>query len=213
MSEKKSIYKSLADAVQQKVEAREVQTLPDIPAIVKRIRLAKKLSGVEVCRRARDLDPRTLTALEKGRIRNPTLKTLHSLARGLGVNTEELLRSGEETPEHHFCSGNQKGAFVLDFPKKGLKIVSFTPLIHDFFCGKLILSPKVKISDQVLNHPFPVYLSVLVGALEVETEDYGKAQMREGDNLFFRGNVKHSFLNMLHRETAVLFLTAPSFVK
>lgn len=212
MRERKGVYKSVREAAEEKVLKREKDFQIDIQSIVRRIRTEKKLSGVEVCRRAGDLDPRTLNALEKGRIKNPTVKTLHSVARGLGITISDLFRPTEALQEHYYCFGGPKGAFHMEFPKKGLKIVSFTPLIRDFFCGKLILAPKVKIKDPWEDHPFPVFISVLVGALEVTVEDQEKTALREGDNLFFRGIVKHSFQNLLHRETSILFLTAPSFL-
>lgn len=213
MSERKSIYRAMREAVKEKVTGREAADKVDLQGVIRKIRVSKKLTGAEVCRRAGDLDPRTLTALEKGRIRNPTVKTLSSVARGLGIAVSDFFRPSELVQEHHYCFGNPKGAFVMDFPKKGLKIVSFTPLIHDFFCGKLILAPKVKVTDHLLDHPFPLFISVLLGSLEVTLEESSKTVLKEGDNLFFRGTVKHSFQNPLHRETSVLFLTAPSFLR
>lgn len=210
--EKKSIYRTLRTAVQGAVERRQSGEKLDIQSAVRRIRLEKKLSGVELCRRAGDLDPRTLTAIEKGRIKNPTIKTLQSLARGLGVTVSDLFRSVEMEFEQNYCVGTPKGAFLLDFSKKGLKIVSFTPLIRDFFCGKLILGPKVKITDTLMDHPFPIFISVLVGSLEI-TVDNQTTLLKEGDNIFFHGVLEHTFANPLHRETSLLMLMAPSFLK
>ncbi len=210
--EKKSIYRILGNAIHGEVGRRQAAEKIDLQAAIKRIRLEKKLSGVELCRRAGDLDPRTLTALEKGRIKNPTIKTLQSVARGLGVTVGDLFRSIEMKFEQNYCVGTPKGAFLLDFPRKGLKIVSFTPLIRDFFCGKLILGPKVKVTDTLMDHPFPIFISVLVGSLEI-TVDHQTTVLKEGDNLFFHGVLNHSFTNPLHRETSLLMLMAPSFLK
>lgn len=214
MSERKSIYRAMRESIKEKVRSRERGDNLNLDQVVRKIRVAKKLTGAEVCRRSGgDLDARTLTALERGRIKNPTVKTLNSIARGLGITISDLFRPDELNQEQNYCVGSPKGAFTMDFAKKGVKIVSFTPLIHDFFCGKLILASKAKVTDQLLDHPFPIFISVLLGSLEVTLEGSSKAVLKEGDNLFFRGLVKHSFQNMLHRETSVLFLTAPSFLR
>lgn len=213
MTKRAGIYKTLSDEVRRQVRERHADRLPDIAGTVRRLREAKKISAAEVCRRSGELDPRTLNALEKGRIRNPTLKTLQALAQGLGLSMTEILSAAEGGAEPDFFAGGPQGAFHLDFPRQGLKIVSLTPLIHDFFCGKLILSPKVKIPDSMLNTPFPVYLSVLVGGMDVEIRGRGVTSMKEGDNIFLRGSLRHSLQNRSQRETAVLLLTAPSFLK
>lgn len=214
MSERRSIYRAMRESIKEKIKRRDNADRVDLDQIVRKIRTSKKLTGAEVCRRSGgDLDARTLTALERGRIKNPTVKTLNSIAKGLGISISDFFRPAELTQEQHYCFGSPKGAFTMDFAKKGLKIVSLTPLIHDFFCGKLILAPKAKITDQLLDHPFPIFISVLLGSLEVTLEGSSKVVLKEGDNLFFRGLVKHSFQNMLHRETSVLFLTAPSFLR
>ena len=211
-SKKKSFYQILSESVREEVESRQRDEKLDIHGAIRRIRIERNLSGAELCRRAGDLDPRTLTALEKGRIKNPTIKTLQSVARGLGVTVSDFFRPLEMDFEQHYCLGTPKGSFVVDFPKKGFKIVSFTPLIHDFFCGKLILGPKVEIADTVMRHPYPVFISVLVGSLEMTVEGT-TAILREGENIFFQGILKHRFNNLSHRETSLSLFTAPSFLK
>ena len=176
------------------------------------MRKKRGLSGVELCRRAGDLDPRTLTALEKGRIRNPSIKTLQSLARGMGMTISALFREEELEQPRYFAQGSQKGAFHLDFGTKGVKIVSFTPLIRDFFCGKLILSPKARITQAFLSIATPLYVSMLIGRMEVTVEEK-RSLLKEGDNLFFHGVFRHSFYNPSHKEAAFLLVAAPSFLK
>ncbi|HTL47001.1 MAG TPA: XRE family transcriptional regulator [Verrucomicrobiae bacterium] len=191
---------------------REKKELPPFSRALTAMRKNRGLSGVELCRRAGDLDPRTLTALEKGRIKNPSIKTLESLARGMGMTISALFREQELEQPAQFFLGSQKGAFHLDFGGKGAKIVSFTPLIHDFFCGKLILSPKARLHGTLLNITTPLFISMLIGRMEVSVEEK-KSLLKEGDNLFFHGVFKHSFYNPSHKEAAFLLATAPSFLK
>ena len=178
---------------------------------IRRLREEKKLSGVALCKKAGDLDPRTLTALEKGRIKNPSIRTLESVSRGLGVSVSELFREAEIGLEKFFYQGTQKGAYQLDFSSLGVKIVSFTPFIKDFFCGKLILGGRRRLDQTLLKHPRPMFVSALVGRFEVSVE--GKSfSLKEGENLFFNAIFKHAFYNPLERESVLLLVSAPSFV-
>ena len=71
------------------------------------------MSAIGVCRRARDLDPRTLNALEKGRIKNPSVKTLQSVSRGLEVSVSDLFRQAEMHIDRNFYFGSQKGVYQV----------------------------------------------------------------------------------------------------
>jgi transcriptional regulator with XRE-family HTH domain len=178
---------------------------------VRILRELKKLSGAEVCRKAGDLDPRTLTALEKGRIKNPSIQTLESVARGLSLSVSELFKEAELRLDQFFYHGSQKGAYQMDFPSAGIKVVSFTPLMKDFFCGKFLIGARKKFDESFLKHSRPIFVSVLVGRVEVNVG--GKAMaLKEGENLFFNGIFKHAFYNPLERESVLLMVTAPSFL-
>jgi len=205
-----SVYEGLG----QEMRRRDGHAVSDhsfvLGAKVRDLRMRKGLSGVELCRRAGNLDPKTLTAVEKGRIKNPSVKTLLSLARGLGVMVGDFFREIELEMGHSIHRGTQKGAFQVEFQKQGIKIVSFTPFIKDFFCGKIILSPKKKLTQTLLRHSSPLFVSSLIGRVELEVAEQ-KWDLREGDNLFFDGVLKHSLYNPLHRDAVLLIVTAPSF--
>jgi len=151
----KSFYEIIEKKAGQRFGKEESGTL-ELHRTIRDLRSRKGLSGIDLCRRAGDLDAKTLTAVEKGRIRNPSIKTLLSVARGLGVTVGDLFHQAEIRLDRNLYSGSQKGAFQMEFPQWGVRIVSFTPLIHDFFCGKLILAPKRKITEAVLHHPLPL---------------------------------------------------------
>ena len=207
---KTSFYQAAAKSVRHLEKERGPMKL-DLYGTLRRLRKEKNLSGVELCRRAGDLDPKTLTAVEKGRIHNPSIKTLQSLAKGLGVSVSDLFRQTEIGMEDYFCLGSQKGGFDLNFPKLGVKMVSFTPFMKEFFCGKLIISARRRLDDQVLHHPLPIFISCLIGRFEIVVEDK-RALLKEGDNLFFNGTFRHSFQNLLRRDSVLLMVTAPSFI-
>ena len=88
-------YRALGSEIHKKTKERLEAKPLDLSPVIRKLRLAKNLSGVEFCRKAGDLDPRTLTALEKGRIRNPSIRTLQSVVRGLGITISELFKEAE----------------------------------------------------------------------------------------------------------------------
>ncbi len=174
------------------------------------LRKEKGLSGAELCRRAGRFDPRTLTAIEKGRIKNPSLKMLQKLARGLDVTVSDFFRQGEMELDRYCFPGSKKGAYYADFPEWGVKVISLTPFIKNFFCGKIILSPQKSLQDHMLKHSAPLFVSTLIGRIDVCVE--GRSfPLKEGDNLFFNGILKHSFRNPMRRDSVFLVVTAPSF--
>lgn len=183
----------------------------DIGAAVLRMRQSKGLSGAALCRRAGDLDPKTLNALEKGRILNPSVQTLQSLARGLETTVSEFFRGIEMDRESCFHLGSQKGVYQVDFGGKGVKLISFTPLNKDFFCGKLLLGARQKLGPSLLRHRFPIYMAVVMGRIEGKVEDRSFV-LKEGENVFFHGALNYSFYNPLGRESVFQIVTAPSFL-
>jgi len=211
LASRKSLYPTLQQTLKKGFLKQSALEGEHLHRVIRKIRTDKGLRSVEVCRRANDLDPKTLTAVEKGRIRNPSIKTLSSISRGLGVTIADLFRETELSFQRNLYTGNQKGAFQIDFPKQGARIISFTPFIKDFFCGKLILNAQRKMDDTVLTHPLPFYIGTLIGRFEVAVD--GKTfQLKEGENLFFNGLYKHSIYNPLHRDSVLMLVTAPSFV-
>ena len=181
-----------------------------IGQVIRDLRERAGLSGVELCRRGGGFDPRTLNAIEKGRIRNPSLESLERIARGLGCLVSDLFKRAEMDLTANYHRGTPKGVFQMDFPKQGLKIVSATPPIEQFFCGKLILAPQRKMTSELLSASNFFFIEVVMGRIAVEIENE-TAPLKEGENLFFRGNLRPSFRNLLNRESTLWLVTAPSF--
>lgn len=181
----------------------------DIGKTVRRLREAKGMSGVLFCKRARSMDPKTLTALEKGRIRNPSIATLRALAAGFGMTVSGLFREAELEHEAYFSRGTQKGLYKIELPFQGVQLISFTPLAEELFCGKILVDPLKSFDEKLLGLPGAVFLQVLVGKFEGEVD--GKAvELREGENLFFFGGMKFRMTNAIQRPGTFLLVTAPS---
>ena len=193
-----------------KLEQRKASVRPlEIGSVVRCLREERGLSGAELCRRGKGIDPKTLTALEKGRIRNPSIATLEALAKGLGMTVSDLFRRAELDQREHFSLGSQKGRYKIDLPTHGLQLISFTPLTEELFCGKLILEGQKRFDEKLFSGGGDFFMMTLIGQFEGEVEGR-KVTLKEGDNLYFRGGLRFHLANA-HQRSATLFLvTTPS---
>ena len=206
-SKKSSIYQDLGQKLSEKIKKRWCTGKIELNQTIRRLRFQKGLSGVALCKLAGGLDPRTLTAIEKGRIRNPSIPVLQGLARGLGMQVSDLFRRSEIAADQLFYVGTQKGAYQLDFPHWHVRAVSFTPFNRNFFCGKFVLGARKMLDETMIPHPHPIFVSTLIGRFEVTLEGQ-RIVLREGDNLFFHGMLPHRFYNTLQREPSLLVVTS-----
>ena len=184
----------------------------DIGQVVCRLRKEKGLSGVELCRRGKGIEPKTLTALEKGRIRNPSIATLEALAQGLGMTVSDIFRQAEFDQRDYYSLGSQKGLYKIDLPAQGIQLISFTPLVEDLFCGKMILEGQKRFDEKLFASHGAFFVMVLIGQVEGEVEGR-KAILKEGSNLYFYGEMKFNFTNTLQRQSTLLLVSVPSLLK
>ena len=210
MVKETNFYQAMSQGIgdlEKKSKAREKL---DVGKAIRELREKKGLSGAELCRRSGGVDPATLSAIEKGRIRNPSLDLLQEISRGLGCLVRDLFTLAEMGIDRNYYFGSQKGAFQIEFPKVGLKIVSATPPTAEFFCGKLILGPQRKVAGDLLQCPAPIFLEVVMGQIEFGIEGE-RMVLKEGENIFFNGGLHHFLRNTSSRESALWLVTAPSF--
>lgn len=179
-----------------------------IGAAIRELREEARMSAIELCRKA-SFDPRTLTAIEKGRIKNPSFQSLQKIAQGLGCFVTDLVSRAETKQEKNYHLGSQKGVYQMEFPKYGLKVVSATPPTPHFFCGKLILAPQRQVPREFFKKPTPLFAEVVMGKIEFQVDE-AAVLLKEGENLFLHGASHWSFKNPLNRESAILLVTAPS---
>jgi len=193
-------------------ENKNISRSLNIGETVRRLREEKRLSGVELCRRGKGIEPKTLTALEKGRIRNPSIMTLEALAQGLGMTVSDLFRQAEFDRRDYFSLGSQKGLYKIDLSAQGIQLISFTPLLEQFFCGKMILEGQKRFDEKLFSGEGAFFIMILIGQVEGEVEGR-KVVLKEGDNLYFYGGMKFHIMNSLQRHSTLLLVSAPSFLK
>ena len=199
----------------EKLEKRKTSVRPlEIGSVVRRLREGKGLSGAELCRRGKGIDPKTLTALEKGRIRNPSIATLEALAKGFGMTVSDLFRQAELEQRDYFSLGSPKGLYKIDLPSQGIQLISFTPLMEDLFCGKMILEGQKRFDEKLFGRDGAgaFFVMTLSGQFDGEIEGR-KVVLKEGDNLYFFGDMKFHLTNVLQRNSALLLVAAPSCLK
>lgn len=198
-----------------KLEKRKTSVRPlEIGPAVRSLREERNLSGVELCRRGGGINSKTLTALEKGRIRNPSIATLEALARGFGMTVSDLFRRAEFDQRDYFSLGNQKGLYKIDLTSRGIQLISFTPLIEELFCGKVILEGQRQFDEKLFNKngAGAIFVMTLIGQFEGDIEGR-KVVLKEGDNLFFYGGMKCRFVNTLQRNSTLFLAASPSCLK
>ena len=202
-------YTSLDQGAEAKLPPRGPGKRLDLGRTIQVLREKSGLTGAELCRRSGRLDPRTLNAIEKGRIQNPSLESLQALAGGLGVLVRDFFTTAEMELGRNFYLGSSKGAFQAEFPRLGLRAVSLTPPNPYFFFGKLFLAPKRKVDDTLLKQSTLLFFEVIIGRVEFLVEER-PVPLEAGENLFFDGRLKHSFRNLLNREAVLWFVFFPA---
>ncbi|MBI4395073.1 MAG: helix-turn-helix domain-containing protein [Candidatus Omnitrophica bacterium] len=167
-------------------------------------------TGVELAKRS-GINPRTLDAIEKGRIKSPSLANLEALAEVLEISVASLFVTEELGQTALFSSGDQKGKHILEFPKHGFRIVCYTPMVPHLFAGKVVVKAQTPIEHKVLPTSGSIFVQPIMGKLSIyfDGKDY---LIREGNYAFFDGSFPHSFFNPQLKESTFLLITTPSFL-
>ncbi len=177
------------------------------------IRRQRELLGwrsVELARKA-GVNPRTLDAIEKGRIESPSLRNLESISSALGISIASLFFINEDNSDLFYMGGNQKGQHTIEFGKHGFRVVCYTPLIPTLFVGKVIIQGETKIDNKALPTTGMIFVQTIMGKLSVHF-DSKEQLIKEGNYAFFDGCFPHYFQNSQYKECTFLLATAPSFL-
>lgn len=182
--------------------------LEPVGKIIREIRLSKRMTARALSERI-GIDPRLLNAIEMGRIRSPSLERLSDIAGALGISLPELLAQYEGKKPGNYVESSSSGEFVMDFSRKGFKLISYTPPIPEMFCGKIILDGKKKIDSTKFSMRVLIFIQVIIGKLLVnyQGEDH---LLKEGRTLLLNGRFEFGLQNPTMKGTSFLFFTSPA---
>ena len=176
--------------------------------LIREIRLRQRRKARDVAKRI-GIDPRALNAIEKGRIRNPSLDRLAEISDALGMSLTQLLTLYEGKKPGRFAEGNSIGEFTMNYGKKGFRLISYTPPIREMFCWKMILSGKKQIDPAKFSLPVMIFIQIIIGKLIVTYQDR-EIVLKEGKTLLLNGAFDFGFYNPTQRDTSFLFFTSPA---
>jgi transcriptional regulator with XRE-family HTH domain len=178
--------------------------------VIRERRVLAGWKAVDLARRAR-INPRTLNAIEMGRIEMPSLRHLCSASEALGISVASLFADRSTDSDDSFLLGDQKGIQTAIFHKSGFQLVSYTPLVRQLFVGKVILKGHAKIDQRTLPVSGRAFAQPLIGKVTVRFD--GKDHLvREGSYVFLDGAFPHSYHNPGQRDCSFLLVTSPSFM-
>ena len=67
------------------------------------------------------------------------------------MSVSDLFRRAEFDQRDFFSLGSQKGLYKVDLPSQGIQLISFTPLIEELFCGKMILEGQKQFDQKLFS--------------------------------------------------------------
>lgn len=181
-----------------------------IGIIIRMLREKQGIRSVDLARLS-NVNPVTLAAIESGRIKNPSLDSIQSVAKALQMSTAEFFALVESQELEGVYHGSQKGAAVLDFKQQNFRLVSNTPLTHQFFIGKVMLDGGGQIDSEVLALKTSIFIQLIIGKLVVRAglKEYF---LKEGDHFLVSQYVSRSITNPSLREATFSLTTFPSFL-
>ena len=186
-------------------------TVIPIGLVIREIREARGSTQTALAKKT-GIDSRTITAIEKGRIANPSLINLKKIAEALNVNLRDIFGRVEAESAGNLYFGTQRGEFSLDYAKNRFRVVSYLPKTVPFFVGKLVLDSRGHLDSTTIPFPGSVFLQVVLRKLDLILE--GKETLlKEGQNVFFDGRLNYSLENPMLRETTAFLITVPSFLQ
>lgn len=185
----------------------------DIPigVIIRDLRKKRGLAQIQLSKQA-GIDPRTLAAIEKGRIATPSLPSLKQISTALGIPLKELFGKTEAGSTDCFFLGNQRGEYTMEWPKQHFRIISYLPKSCPLFAGKIVLENRGQCDSKIISFPRYVFFQIIFGKVEFNLEG-NEYQLKEGQHLFFDGRLSYSMQNPALREATALVLTQPSFLQ
>lgn len=143
-----------------------------------------------------------LSQIESDKV-NPTVATVWKIARGLGVDINELL-AGSEEPVRHFHITRRDDFTVLDTDEAGLHMKVLTPLslVEDLEMYLLTFSVGGELNSRPHFPKTEEFLTVIHGEIRVRAAERVE-ELSAGDFIRYRCDVDHSIHNIGDTEAVV----------
>lgn len=173
----------------------EITSQPPLIGANIRARRAKQGLTLNVLAEQSGVSKAMLSQIESDKV-NPTVATVWKIARGLGVDINELL-AGSEEPVRHFHITRRDDIPVLDTQEEGLHLKVLTPLslVEDLEMYLLTFS----VGGELRSRPhFPKteeFLTVIQGEVRVRAGDRVE-ELATGDFIRYRCDVDHDIENI-----------------
>ena len=175
---------------------------------IRDLRLKRGLAQIGLSKRT-GIDPRTLAAIENGRIVTPSLDSLKQIADCLDIPLKNLFGQAEARASESFFLGNQRGEYTLEWPKQKFRIISYLPKASPLFAGKIILESRGQCDSETLQFKGQVLLQIIFGKMQFVLEN-NEHYLKEGQHILFDGRLTYSFSNPALREATALLVAHPS---
>ena len=181
-----------------------------IGTAIKYYREKRGRRGTDLAKEA-GVDPRTLAAIESGRIRNPSIRNIQLIAKALGVSTAEFFSKTDLESSENAYLGSQKGEFYVDVPERGYRLISYIPATPDFFIGKVVMNGGAQIDWNEWRAGGRLFLQVIFGKLTLNVCER-VYRLKEGSHFLLSGYIPHTLHNEAPRECSFLLMSTPSFL-
>lgn len=184
----------------------EKAILPIGVAIVE-LRSKRGISQIDLALKS-GVDPRTLAAIEKGRIVNPSLDKMKRLAEALEMSLSELIGMAEAQMTSSIFIGHLSGEYTVLSQRRRVRLISYLPKNAPFFVGKLLLEGKSSLASDKFRFPSHLFLQIVIGKVSISLGQETH-ELEQGQTVLFDGKLNYNLKNS-RRTTATLLLFSPS---
>lgn len=182
---------------------REQRDMIDLGTRIRRLREERRLSLRALARNS-GLSANALSMIERNKV-SPSVSTLYKLADALEVPITAFFR--EEPKQARIVYRKFSDRTRIPFPRgywEGLGGEFFVGRVEPFM---LTLEPGGNSGRHAMRHTGHEFVICLEGLLEYTVEEQ-KYLLQPGDSLLFAANLEHTWRNVSHETTRVLFVLA-----
>jgi XRE family transcriptional regulator, regulator of sulfur utilization len=136
-----------------------------------------------------------LSQIESDKV-NPTVATVWKIARGLGVDLQDLLNVGA-APKRKFIVNRTESSVALETEDHGVNIKVLSPIdmVDDLEIYLLAFEPKSALPSEPHYPGTEEYLTVVKGSVKV-TAGGNSTELHKGDFIAYHCDIEHAIANV-----------------